>query len=106
MRYAVVLIGLLGVLVLAIASWPSETRSFAQRIQAKGVEPGQSQTEVRAALGEPTEISRTDTYWKTTEDWIYREGNRTFVLTFEAGKLLRITERLVSAGRLHPPSHG
>jgi hypothetical protein len=105
MRY-VVLIGLLGVLALAVASWPSETRTVEQLVRANRVEPGQSSTEVRAALGEPTEISRTDTYWKTTEDWIYRERDRTFVLTFEAGKLLRITERLVGAGTIPSPSHG
>ena len=98
MRYAV-LVGLLAVLVAAIASWPSHTRSVVQLVQAKRIEPGQSSTEVRAALGEPVEIAKTDTYWKTTEDWIYREGDRTIRLTFEAGKLLQITERLVGAGQ-------
>ena len=98
MRYAV-LVGLFVVLVAAIASWPNHTRSVEQLVQAKRVEPGQSSTEVRAALGEPAQITKTDTYWKTTEDWMYQEGDRTFLLTFEAGKLLQITERLVGAGK-------
>jgi hypothetical protein len=97
MRYAV-LAGLLAVLVAAVANWPTHTRSVEQLVQAKRIEPGQSSTEVRAALGEPAQINKTDTYWKTTEDWIYPEGDRTFLLTFEAGKLLQITERLVGAG--------
>ncbi len=98
MRYAV-LVGLLAVMVAAIASWPKQTRSVEQLVQAKRVEPGQSSTDVRATLGEPAEITKTDTYWKTTEDWTYREGDRIFLLTFEAGKLLQITDRLVGAGK-------
>jgi len=98
MRYAV-LVGLLAVLVAAIANWPTHARSVEQLVQTKRIEPGQSSTEVRAALGEPAQITKTDTYWKSTEDWMYREGDRTFLLTFEAGKLLQITEQLVGAGK-------
>ena len=93
MRYAV-LVGLLAVLVATIASWPDQPRSVGKLIEGKRVGLGQSITEVRAALGEPVQITKTDTYWKTTENWVYREGERTFLLTFEAGKLLQIAERL------------
>jgi len=93
MRYAA-LVGLFAVLVAAIAVWPAQTRSVGKQIQEKRVGPGQSSTQVRAALGEPTQILKTDTYWKTTENWVYREGGRMFLLTFEAGKLLRVAEQL------------
>jgi hypothetical protein len=96
MRYAV-LVGLFAVLVAAIASWPAQTRSVGKLIEEKRVGPGQSFSEVRAALGEPAQILKTDTYWKTTEDWVYPEGERTFLLTFESGKLLQIAERLPGA---------
>jgi len=98
MRYAV-LVALLVVLVTAVASWPKQTRSVEQLVQARRIEPGQSSTEVRATLGEPAEITRTETYWKTTENWLYRDGDRTFQLTFEAGRLLQITERVVGAAK-------
>ena len=98
MRYTV-LVGLLAILMAAIASWPTHTRSVEQLVQAKRIGPGQSSTEIRAALGEPARITKTDTYWKSTEDWIYQDGDRTFLLTFEAGKLLHITERLVGAAK-------
>lgn len=96
MRYAV-LLGLFGALAVAIAVWPVQSRSIGKQIQEKRIGLGQSSTEVRAALGEPTQIRKTDTYWKTTEDWVYREGGRMFLLTFEAGRLLRIAERLPGA---------
>jgi hypothetical protein len=71
--------------VAAIGSWPAQTRSIGRLIEEKQVGLGQSFSEVRAALGEPAQINKTDTYWKTTEDWVYPEGQRTFLLTFEAG---------------------
>jgi hypothetical protein len=84
----------IGVLLLALGAlvWAGETSQVRQQIQQKVI-PGQSAREVRAAVGEPTKILKTQTYWTSTEDWVYGEGKDAIFLTFEEGKLKGISDR-------------
>ncbi|MGE5848517.1 MAG: hypothetical protein ACM362_00135 [Candidatus Methylomirabilota bacterium] len=77
-------------LVLGALVWAGETSQVRERIQQK-VALGQSAREVRTTIGEPTKILKTQTYWTTTEDWVYGEGKDAIFLTFEEGKLKRIS---------------
>ncbi len=83
----------IGVLLLALGAlvWAGETNQVRVQIQQKVI-PGQSAREVRAAVGEPTKILRTQTYWTSTEDWVYGEGKDAILLTFEEGKLKGISD--------------
>ncbi len=68
------------------------------QLQQKKVALGVSPRDVRMAIGEPTKITRTRTYWETREDWVYGEGRGAISLTFEAGRLTRIAD----GGRTDP----
>jgi hypothetical protein len=87
----------IGVLLLALGAlvWAGEISQVREQIQQKVI-PGQSASEVRSAIGEPTKILKTRTYWTATEDWVYGEGKDAILLTFEGGKLKKISEGLQS----------
>ena len=81
-------------LLLAVGAlvWGADTGQVRDQIQQKKVMLGHSARDVRTAIGEPTKILRTQTYWTTTEDWIYGEGKDAVFLTFEEGKLKKISD--------------
>ena len=79
--------------VLVTVTWPADQSQIRERIQQKKVMPGQLTRDVRLAIGEPTKITRTQTEWETTEDWVYGEGGDSIALTFVEGRLKRITDR-------------
>ncbi len=82
----------LGLLAVGAWVWAADTSQVREQIQQKKVVPGQSAREVRTAIGEPTRILRTQTYWATTEDWVYGDGKEVILLTFEEGKLKGISD--------------
>src|SRR3990170_385290 len=84
----------IGVLLLALGAlvWAGDTSQVREQIQQKKVMPGQSARDVRTAIGEPTKILKTQTYWTMTEDWVYGEGKDAILLTFEEGKLRKISD--------------
>jgi|GEM_PF-1290844 len=84
----------IGVLLLALGAlvWAGETRQVRDQIQRKEVMLGLSARDVRTAIGEPTKILKTQTYWTTTEDWVYGEGKDAIHLTFEEGRLKKISD--------------
>jgi hypothetical protein len=84
----------LGILAVAIVAGAADNEQVREQIHQKRVVLGLSIREVRLAIGEPTKITRTVTYWDTVEDWMYGEGKDAILLTFEGGKLARITERM------------
>ena len=91
----------IGVLLLALGAlvWAGDTSQVREQIQQKKVMPGQSARDVRTAIGEPTKILKTQTYWTTTEDWVYGEGKDAILLTFEGGKLKWISDGSISKPR-------
>jgi hypothetical protein len=84
----------IGALLLALGAlvWAGDPSQVREQIQLKRVVPGQSAREVRTAIGEPTKILKTQTYWTTTEDWVYGEGKDAILFTFEEGKLKKISQ--------------
>jgi SHS2 domain-containing protein len=78
--------------VLVTVTWPADQVQVREQIQQKKVVPGQLAREVRMVIGEPTRITRTQTEWETTEDWVYGEGKDAIAFTFVAGRLKRITD--------------
>ncbi len=82
----------LAMLVLTAVILGADDAQVRSQLQQKKVVPGLSLRDVRIAIGEPTKITRTRTYWETREDWVYGEGQDAVSLTFEAGKLTRITD--------------
>ncbi len=91
MRFPLLLVPLL-LLVLVTLSWPADQVQIREQIQQKKIVLGQSPREVRTVIGEPTKITRTHTYWETTEDWVYGEGQDAISFIFQGGRLRRITE--------------
>jgi hypothetical protein len=89
----------LGVLVVGAWVWAADTSQVREQIQGKKVMPGQSARDVRTAIGEPTRIVKTQTYWTTIEDWVYGEGKDAILLTFEEGKLKWISDGSISTPR-------
>ena len=85
-------------LLLAFGAWvwAADSSQIREQIQQKKVMPGQSARDVRTAIGEPTRILKTQTYWVTIEDWVYGEGKDAILLTFEEGKLKWIKDGLGS----------
>ena len=85
---------MLGVVLLVLAglTWGADSGQIREQIEQKKIVPGLSLRDVRAAIGDPTKITKTKTYWATTEDWVYGEGSDAVSLTFEEGKLTRITD--------------
>ena len=89
----------LALFVLAGLTWGADSGHVREQIVQRKVVPGLSFRDVRAALGEPTRITKTRTYWETKEDWVYGEGIDAVSLSFQEGKLQRITDGLRSAPR-------
>ncbi|MBI4572270.1 MAG: hypothetical protein HY713_03165 [candidate division NC10 bacterium] len=89
----------LALFVLAGLTWGADSGHVREQIERRRIVPGLSFRDVRAALGEPTKITKTRTYWETKEDWVYGEGVDAVSLTFQEGKLQRITDGLRSAPR-------
>ena len=79
--------------------WAGDTSQVREQIQGKQVMLGQSARDVRRAIGEPTRIVKTQTYWTTVEDWVYGEGKDAILLTFEGGKLKGISDGSISKAR-------
>ena len=89
----------LAVLAVGAWVWAADTSQVREQIQGKKVMPGQSTRDVRTAIGEPTRIVKTQTYWATIEDWVYGEGKDAILLTFEGGKLKWISDGSISTRR-------
>jgi hypothetical protein len=92
---------LLALAVLAFGAWvwAADSSQVREQIDQKKVVPGQSVRDVRTAIGEPTRIVKTQTYWTTIEDWVYGEGKDAILLTFEGGKLKWISDGSISKPR-------
>jgi len=89
----------LGVVAFGVWVWAADTSQVREQIQGKKVMAGQSARDVRTAIGEPTRIVKTQTYWTTIEDWVYGEGKDAILLTFEGGKLKWISDESISKPR-------
>jgi hypothetical protein len=92
MRFMMWMAMVLVAAVLVAETWPADQSQIRERIQQKQVMPGQLTRDVRLAIGEPTRITRTQTDWETTEDWVYGEGRDAIAFTFVEGRLRRITD--------------
>lgn len=92
MRLRVLVMALLLVPALLTVGWPSDPGQIREQIQQKKIVLGQSPRDVRTAIGEPTKITKVQTYWKSTENWVYGAGKDAFSFTFQEGRLTRITE--------------
>lgn len=92
MRLKRLMVALVLVPVFVTVSWPADHNQIREQIQQKKIVLGQSPRDVRAAIGEPTKITKVQTYWESTEDWVYGEGKDTFSFTFQEGRLTRISE--------------
>jgi hypothetical protein len=90
MRLKMFVILLLLVPILVTATWPADQGQIRERVQEKRIVLGQSPREVRTAIGEPTMITKVQTYWESTENWVYGEGEDAFSFTFQDGRLTRI----------------
>ena len=89
----------LAVLAFGVWVWAADNSQVREQIDQKKVVPGQSARDVRTAIGEPTRIVKTQTYWTTIEDWVYGEGKDAILLTFEGGKLKWISDGSISKPR-------
>ncbi len=78
--------------VLVTMTWPADHAQIQEQIQQRKIALGQSPRDVRTAVGEPTKVTKTQTEWQTTEDWVYGEGKGAISFTFVAGRLTRITD--------------
>jgi len=88
-----ILIGLTMLLSLcATLAMPADQNLIREHIQQKRIVAGQSFKDVRTLIGEPTRITKTQTYWETTELWVYGEGKDAISLTFREGRLKQIAE--------------
>ena len=92
MRSKMFVIALLFVPTLVTVGWPADHGQITEQIQQKRIVLGQSPRDVRTAIGEPTRITKVQTYWESTEDWVYGEGKEAFSFTFQEGRLTRITK--------------
>jgi hypothetical protein len=92
MRIKIFLFMLLLVPAIVTVSWPADHAQIRELIQQKKIVLGQSPREVRAAVGEPTKITKVVTYWESTEDWVYGEGKNAFSFTFQDGRLTRVAQ--------------
>ena len=80
------------VTVLVTLTWPADSRQIRDQIQQKKIALGQAPRDIRTVIGEPTKVTRIQTEWDTTEDWVYGEGKEAISFTFVAGRLTRITD--------------
>lgn len=88
-----IFVGLTVVLSLcATITLPADQNHIREHIQQKRIVAGQSPKDVRTLIGEPTKITKTQTYWETTELWMYGEGKDAISLTFREGRLKRISD--------------
>lgn|SRR5574337_1358726 len=92
MRWKMMMAAALLIPALTAVSWPSDQTEIREQIQQKKIVLGQAPRDVRAAIGEPTKITRVQTYWDSIEDWVYGEGREAISFTFQEGRLRRITE--------------
>jgi hypothetical protein len=92
MRLKILMLLLLLAPALVTVSWPADHGQIREQIQQKKIMLGQSPRDVRMAIGEPTKITKVQTYWESTEDWVYGEGKDAFSFTFREGRLRRIAE--------------
>ena len=92
MRLKMLVVALLLVPVLITSGWPADHGQIREQIEQKKIVLGQSPRDVRQAIGEPTKITKVQTYWDSTEDWVYGEGMNAFSFTFQEGRLRRVTE--------------
>ena len=92
MRFKLFVMALLFLPMLVTVGWPADHGQIREQIQQKKIVMGQSPRDVRAAIGEPTKITKVQTYWESTEDWVYGEGKDAISFTFQKGRLTRITE--------------
>ena len=92
MRLKMLLVALLLVPALLTVGWPDDPGQIREQIRQKKIVLGQSPRDVRTVIGEPTKITKVQTYWKSTENWVYGEGKNAFSFTFQEGRLTRITE--------------
>ena len=74
----------------ATISMPADRNHIREHIQQKRIVVGQSPKDVRTLIGEPSRITKTQTYWETTELWMYGEGKDAISLTFREGRLKQI----------------
>jgi len=79
-------------LLFATITFPGDQNQIREQIQQKKIVLGQSPKDVRTLIGEPTKITKTRTYWETTELWVYGEGKDAISLTFREGRLKRISD--------------
>lgn len=91
MGFRLLMAAALLVAVVVAVTWPADQGQVREQIQQKKIVLGQSPRDIRTVIGEPTRITRTQTVWGSTEDWIYGEGKGAISLTFEEGKLTRIS---------------
>jgi len=92
MRWKMLVAAALLIPAVGAVGWPGDQTQIREQIQQKKIVLGQAPKEVRAAIGEPTKITKVQTYWDSTEDWIYGEGSSAISFTFQGGRLTRITE--------------
>ena len=90
MRYTIFAVILFLALTVARVGWPTDPDQIGEQIQQKKIMLGQSPKDLRAAIGEPTKVTKVRTYWQSTEDWVYGEGKDAFSFTFQEGRLTRI----------------
>ena len=90
MRLKILMLLLLLAPALVTVGWPADHGQILEQIQQKKIVLGQSPRDVRTAIGEPTKITKVQTYWESTEDWVYGEGKDAFSFTFQEGRLTRI----------------
>ena len=76
----------------ATIALPADQNHIRVHIQQKRIAAGQSPKDVRTLIGEPTKIMKTQTYWETTELWMYGEGRDAISFTFREGRLKQITD--------------
>mgnify|MGYP001094047282 CR=1 FL=1 len=76
----------------ATITLPADQSQIREHVQQKRIVAGQSPKDVRTLIGEPTKIMKTQTYWETTELWVYGEGKEAISLTFRDGRLKQVSE--------------
>ena len=92
MRWKILALALILMPMVSAVGWPAERSQIGEEIQQKKIVLGQSPRDVRMAIGEPTKITKTRTYWASTEDWVYGEGAEAIRFTFQEGRLTRISK--------------
>ena len=84
---------------LVTLTWPADSGQIRDQIRQKKITLGQAPRDLRAAIGEPTKVTKIQTEWETTENWVYGEGRQAIAFTFVAGRLTRITDGPLPASK-------